>query len=101
MKVLLLGLLLIAGCSSSNQFSKRQEPITMIGTHKVWLSNSFLIYQDSSGFTCAHIDRSDNGYVYKAELVWATPTPDVKQLYFQEYNSLDEAEHWVEQWCKP
>lgn len=68
-------------------------------THKVWLSESYLTWQDADGFGCGHIDRSNNGWVYEAQLIdWGEK---VEYEPHAEFNNFDDAVKFVEQWCKP
>ena len=95
MKYLLLFAILAVGCSRSHH-----DPDVMYGTHKVWMNESSLSYQDSRGFGCGRVDRSDNGYVYTATVInWHGEVDDVDPE--SDWNSFRDAEAFVEQWCKP
>lgn len=91
----LLFLVLLAGCRSNPL-----PPEVMYGTHKVWMNSDSLSYQDIHGFGCGHIERSGNGYVYTAFVInWHGEVNSHDET--TDWNSLPEAEKFVEQWCKP
>ena len=94
---LLLFSIVLACCIGCSQ--RTTVPSVMYRTHKAFMSADFLQYQDEDGFGCGTVIRSPNGYVYTAEVInWHGGTYDRDLETY--WNSLQDAESYVERWCK-
>lgn len=91
----LLSLVLISGCSH------HPPPDVMVGTHKVWLDQEYLTYENEDGFGCGNITRTNRGWVYEARVInWKDESVDSRSLHSY-WNNFQDAERFVEKWCKP
>lgn len=67
-------------------------------TYKVLYSSNYMAWLDENGFGCGSIERTNNGLVYSAHVVdWSGKN----QAIDANFNSFDDAVHFVEGWCKP
>jgi hypothetical protein len=91
---ILFTLIVLCGCSRPHQ-----GPDIMYHTHKVFIDGDWLQYENDDGFGCGRVERSPNGYSYTAHVInWRDingPEPNTM------WNSLYDAEKYVERWCRP
>ncbi len=92
-------LILLCGCSARPQLPNGYIPMTH-GTHKVWLSQDYVTWQDDEGFGCGNVYRTRNGLVYKASIINWNPSRSAYNLH-NDFNNFEDAVAWVEKWCKP
>lgn len=98
----LLALLGVIGCDRVVY-----DPGITYHTRKVWRTESNLDYVFSwhnRDYGCGHIDRENNGWIYRASLVDWNHAGE-RGVRIEEpasnWNSLQDAEKFVEQWCRP
>jgi len=95
-----LGIALLVGCSKPVV-----SPDVVQHTRKVWMSEDTLYYlftYQGRDYGCGHIERSNNGWVYHADVNnWHFDRNATIVTPESEWNSFSDAERFVEQWCKP
>lgn len=91
----------LAVCACGCARKTVSDPDIMTRTHKVWRGEDYLEYQNSRGFGCGNIERQNNGWIYHAAVIdWNMDHKEDREPT-TDWNNLQDAERWVEQWCKP
>ena len=72
----------------------------MQSTHKVWFDENWLQYENPEGFGCGRVERQARGWIYEATVLNWNGDKGGRDLH-NNFNTLIEAEKYVEKWCKP